>query len=86
MAFLLSTVAASKLSLKLVNNDGELPETSAANSIFTGKSNLINAFAKKGGAKVTKLTDASIPGTTLESQKRKKLQEMNAESLSGVST
>ncbi|KDP21886.1 hypothetical protein JCGZ_03254 [Jatropha curcas] len=30
-----------------------------------GKSTLINAFAKKGGAKVTKLTEASIPGTTL---------------------
>ncbi|KAE9585254.1 putative nitric-oxide synthase (NADPH) [Lupinus albus] len=30
-----------------------------------GKSTLINAFAKKEGAKVTKLTEAAIPGTTL---------------------
>lgn len=30
-----------------------------------GKSTLINAFAKKGGAKVTKLTEAPVPGTTL---------------------
>jgi len=30
-----------------------------------GKSTLINAFAKKQGAKVTKLTEAPIPGTTL---------------------
>ncbi|KAK7309014.1 hypothetical protein RJT34_05414 [Clitoria ternatea] len=30
-----------------------------------GKSTLINAFAKKEGAKVTKLTEAPIPGTTL---------------------
>ncbi|GAU17931.1 hypothetical protein TSUD_330550 [Trifolium subterraneum] len=30
-----------------------------------GKSTLINAFAKKEGAKVTKLTEAPVPGTTL---------------------
>ncbi|XP_076906026.1 GTP-binding protein BRASSINAZOLE INSENSITIVE PALE GREEN 2, chloroplastic-like [Bidens hawaiensis] len=30
-----------------------------------GKSTLINAFAKKGGAKSTKLTEAAVPGTTL---------------------
>ncbi|CAH9109918.1 unnamed protein product [Cuscuta europaea] len=30
-----------------------------------GKSTLINAFAKKGGVKVTKLTEAPVPGTTL---------------------
>ncbi|CAA2952417.1 GTP-binding BRASSINAZOLE INSENSITIVE PALE GREEN 2, chloroplastic [Olea europaea subsp. europaea] len=30
-----------------------------------GKSTLINAFAKKEGVKVTKLTEAAIPGTTL---------------------
>ncbi|KAL2923422.1 GTP-binding protein BRASSINAZOLE INSENSITIVE PALE GREEN 2 chloroplastic [Bienertia sinuspersici] len=30
-----------------------------------GKSTLINTFAKKGGAKVTKLTEAAVPGTTL---------------------
>lgn len=30
-----------------------------------GKSTLINAFAKKEGARVTKLTEAPIPGTTL---------------------
>ncbi|KAG8648963.1 hypothetical protein MANES_08G054900v8 [Manihot esculenta] len=30
-----------------------------------GKSTLINAFAKKGGAKITKLTEAAVPGTTL---------------------
>ncbi|KAJ9130184.1 hypothetical protein P3X46_034942 [Hevea brasiliensis] len=30
-----------------------------------GKSTLINAFAKKGGAKITKLTEAPVPGTTL---------------------
>ncbi|KAI4348643.1 hypothetical protein L6164_009343 [Bauhinia variegata] len=30
-----------------------------------GKSTLINSLAKKEGAKVTKLTEASIPGTTL---------------------
>lgn len=30
-----------------------------------GKSTLINMFAKKGGAKVTKLTEAAVPGTTL---------------------
>ncbi|CAI9099751.1 OLC1v1036615C1 [Oldenlandia corymbosa var. corymbosa] len=30
-----------------------------------GKSTLINAFAKKGGIKVTKLTEAAVPGTTL---------------------
>ncbi|XP_023006838.1 GTP-binding protein BRASSINAZOLE INSENSITIVE PALE GREEN 2, chloroplastic [Cucurbita maxima] len=30
-----------------------------------GKSTLINTFAKKEGAKVTKLTEAPIPGTTL---------------------
>ncbi|XP_057467329.1 GTP-binding protein BRASSINAZOLE INSENSITIVE PALE GREEN 2, chloroplastic isoform X1 [Actinidia eriantha] len=30
-----------------------------------GKSTLINAFAKKEGVKVTKLTEAAVPGTTL---------------------
>ncbi|MFS8027231.1 putative nitric-oxide synthase (NADPH) [Helianthus anomalus] len=30
-----------------------------------GKSTLINAFAKKGGVKATKLTEAAVPGTTL---------------------
>ncbi|XP_004236836.1 GTP-binding protein BRASSINAZOLE INSENSITIVE PALE GREEN 2, chloroplastic [Solanum lycopersicum] len=30
-----------------------------------GKSTLINAFAKKGGVKATKLTEAPVPGTTL---------------------
>ncbi|XP_074276788.1 GTP-binding protein BRASSINAZOLE INSENSITIVE PALE GREEN 2, chloroplastic [Silene latifolia] len=30
-----------------------------------GKSTLINTFAKKEGAKVTKLTEAAVPGTTL---------------------
>lgn len=30
-----------------------------------GKSTLINAFARKGGVKVTKLTEAAVPGTTL---------------------
>ncbi|CAK9185923.1 unnamed protein product [Ilex paraguariensis] len=30
-----------------------------------GKSTLINAFAKKEGMKVTKLTEAAVPGTTL---------------------
>ncbi|GAV80778.1 MMR_HSR1 domain-containing protein, partial [Cephalotus follicularis] len=30
-----------------------------------GKSTLINAFARKGGAKITKLTEAPVPGTTL---------------------
>ncbi|KAG9450097.1 hypothetical protein H6P81_010062 [Aristolochia fimbriata] len=30
-----------------------------------GKSTLINAFAKKEGSKVTKLTEAAVPGTTL---------------------
>lgn len=30
-----------------------------------GKSTLINAFAKKQGAKITKLTEAAVPGTTL---------------------
>ncbi|KAL2483036.1 P-loop containing nucleoside triphosphate hydrolase superfamily protein [Forsythia ovata] len=30
-----------------------------------GKSTLINAFAKKDGVKVTKLTEAAVPGTTL---------------------
>ncbi|CAL1385760.1 unnamed protein product [Linum trigynum] len=30
-----------------------------------GKSTLINALAKKGGAKVSKLTEAPVPGTTL---------------------
>ncbi|KAJ6747552.1 GENETIC INTERACTOR OF PROHIBITINS 3 MITOCHONDRIAL [Salix koriyanagi] len=30
-----------------------------------GKSTLINALAKKGGAKVTKLTEAPVPGTTI---------------------
>lgn len=30
-----------------------------------GKSTLINALAKKGGAKVTKLTEAPVPGTTV---------------------
>ncbi|KAK7336507.1 hypothetical protein VNO77_17049 [Canavalia gladiata] len=30
-----------------------------------GKSTLINAFAKKEGAKITKLTEAPIPGTTV---------------------
>ncbi|CAN1256321.1 GTP-binding protein BRASSINAZOLE INSENSITIVE PALE GREEN 2, chloroplastic [Linum perenne] len=30
-----------------------------------GKSTLINALAKKEGAKVTKLTEAPVPGTTL---------------------
>ncbi|KAJ4845291.1 GTP-binding protein BRASSINAZOLE INSENSITIVE PALE GREEN 2, chloroplastic [Turnera subulata] len=30
-----------------------------------GKSTLINTFAKKGGAKITKLTEAAVPGTTL---------------------
>ncbi|GMH20185.1 hypothetical protein Nepgr_022026 [Nepenthes gracilis] len=30
-----------------------------------GKSTLINTFAKKGGAKITRLTEASVPGTTL---------------------
>lgn len=30
-----------------------------------GKSTLINAFAKKEGAKVTKLTEAPVPGTTV---------------------
>ncbi|KNA03281.1 hypothetical protein SOVF_210690 [Spinacia oleracea] len=30
-----------------------------------GKSTLINTLAKKGGAKVTKLTEAAVPGTTL---------------------
>ncbi|MCD7457107.1 GTP-binding protein BRASSINAZOLE INSENSITIVE PALE GREEN 2, chloroplastic [Datura stramonium] len=30
-----------------------------------GKSILINAFAKKGGVKATKLTEAPVPGTTL---------------------
>ncbi|CAK9153537.1 unnamed protein product [Ilex paraguariensis] len=30
-----------------------------------GKSTLINAFAKKEGTKVTKLTEAAVPGTTL---------------------
>ncbi|GAB4842728.1 GTP-binding protein BRASSINAZOLE INSENSITIVE PALE GREEN 2, chloroplastic [Ancistrocladus abbreviatus] len=30
-----------------------------------GKSTLINAFAKKEGAKITRLTEASVPGTTL---------------------
>lgn len=30
-----------------------------------GKSTLINAFAKKEGIKVTKLTEAAVPGTTL---------------------
>ncbi|KAM7257455.1 hypothetical protein ACFE04_013196 [Oxalis oulophora] len=30
-----------------------------------GKSTLINAFAKKQGAKMTKLTEAAVPGTTL---------------------
>lgn len=30
-----------------------------------GKSTLINAFAKKEGAKVTKLTEAPVPGTTI---------------------
>ncbi|XP_068637234.1 GTP-binding protein BRASSINAZOLE INSENSITIVE PALE GREEN 2, chloroplastic [Aristolochia californica] len=30
-----------------------------------GKSTLINAFAKREGAKVTKLTEAAVPGTTL---------------------
>ncbi|XP_010261602.1 PREDICTED: GTP-binding protein BRASSINAZOLE INSENSITIVE PALE GREEN 2, chloroplastic [Nelumbo nucifera] len=30
-----------------------------------GKSTLINAFSKKEGAKVTKLTEAAVPGTTL---------------------
>ncbi|KAL9248735.1 GTP-binding protein BRASSINAZOLE INSENSITIVE PALE GREEN 2, chloroplastic-like protein [Drosera capensis] len=30
-----------------------------------GKSTLINTFAKKGGAKITRLTEAAVPGTTL---------------------
>lgn len=30
-----------------------------------GKSTLVNALAKKEGAKVTKLTEAPVPGTTL---------------------
>ncbi|KAJ3692436.1 hypothetical protein LUZ60_012786 [Juncus effusus] len=30
-----------------------------------GKSTLINAFAKKEGVKITKLTEAAVPGTTL---------------------
>ncbi|KAL9256637.1 GTP-binding protein BRASSINAZOLE INSENSITIVE PALE GREEN 2, chloroplastic-like protein [Drosera capensis] len=30
-----------------------------------GKSTLINTFAKKGGAKITRLTVAAVPGTTL---------------------
>ncbi|KAK9120487.1 hypothetical protein Syun_018104 [Stephania yunnanensis] len=30
-----------------------------------GKSTLINAFAKKEGSKITKLTEAAVPGTTL---------------------
>ncbi|XP_059668359.1 GTP-binding protein BRASSINAZOLE INSENSITIVE PALE GREEN 2, chloroplastic [Cornus florida] len=30
-----------------------------------GKSTLINAFSKKEGAKITKLTEAAVPGTTL---------------------
>ncbi|KAL9997071.1 putative nitric-oxide synthase (NADPH) [Helianthus debilis subsp. tardiflorus] len=30
-----------------------------------GKSTLINAFAKKGGVKATKLTKVAVPGTTL---------------------
>ncbi|XP_027072680.1 GTP-binding protein BRASSINAZOLE INSENSITIVE PALE GREEN 2, chloroplastic-like isoform X1 [Coffea arabica] len=30
-----------------------------------GKSTLINSFARKGGVKVTKLTEAAVPGTTL---------------------
>ncbi|KAF6148656.1 hypothetical protein GIB67_042615 [Kingdonia uniflora] len=30
-----------------------------------GKSTLINAFAKKEGTKITKLTEAAVPGTTL---------------------
>ncbi|XP_062232958.1 GTP-binding protein BRASSINAZOLE INSENSITIVE PALE GREEN 2, chloroplastic [Phragmites australis] len=30
-----------------------------------GKSTLINAFAKKQGVKITKLTEAAVPGTTL---------------------
>jgi ribosome biogenesis GTPase A len=30
-----------------------------------GKSTLINAFAKKQGVKITRLTEAAVPGTTL---------------------